>query len=269
METNEQTFRHSSDKLLFMLMGGAFLVFLGFSGGEINYCCFSTAGIVLAIFLVFVTSSIKISTDEITTTRLLGSKSLRWSEIARISIHGETLRLHSRDEDVTLSLDSQMDNYKEILDIIFSQRPDLLDVSENDALSSSWLRNTVVLGSGLFIIVISIVLFFVFKGFDKIFSLPLLVLGGYILASWFSAPRRLTLDSKKLIVGYLSKEEMYAADDISSIAYMSKRKSKSGYINFVQINLRAGDHIQVSVFEHGNAFAYQILKRWHKKAAST
>ncbi len=268
MEANEKTFRHASDKLVLMFLGVLFLGFLAFSSGQINYLCFSMAGIVLVIALSYATSSMKISTDEITTTRLLGSKSLRWSEIARISIHGQTLRLHSRDEDVILSLDSQLDDYNEVLDIIFSGRPDLLDDNENNVMSSSWLRNTVVLGSGLFIIAISIILFFVFEGFDKIFSLPLLALGAYILGSWFSSPRSLTLESKNLIVGYLFKEVSYSVDNISSVSYRRKSKGKSGYINFVQINLRSGDNIQFSLFKHGNAFAYQILKRWHKKAVS-
>jgi hypothetical protein len=178
------------------------------------------------------------------------------------------LQLHSRDEDLTLSIDSQLDDYNEILDIIFSGRPDLLEENENNVMPSSWLRNTVVLGSGLFIIAISIVLFFVLEGFDKTFSLLFLALGAYVLGSWFSSPRYLTLESKNLIVAYLLKEVPYSVDDINSISYRRKSKRESGYINFIQIDLRSGDNIQFSAFKHGNAFAYQILKKWHKKAIS-
>jgi hypothetical protein len=226
------------------------------------------AGIALVAILFYATSSVKISTDEVATTWLLGSKSLRWSEIGRISMRGRVLRLHSRDEDSTLFIDSQLDDYGKILNIIFSARPDLLDESENNILSSSRLRNMVILGSGLLITVISIVLFFVFEGFEKIFPLPFLALAAYILDNWFSAPRRLMLENKNLIVGYLFKEESYSVDDISSISYnRRKRKPRAEYINFIQINLRSGKNIQFSLFEHGNAFAYHILKRWHEKAS--
>ncbi|HEX2995181.1 MAG TPA: hypothetical protein VHP14_10155 [Anaerolineales bacterium] len=267
MDVNEQTFRHSSKNLLAMLILGAFSVFLGLSGGGTNYLCFSVAGLIVIGALFFATSSIKISVDEITTTRLFVSKSLRWSEVGRISIRGQTLRLHNRDEDVTLTLDSQLDDYNEVLDLVFGRRPDLFDISENNVLSGSWLRNVVLLGTGLVVITISIILVFLFEGFDKIFSLPLLLLGVYILWNWFSSPRRLTLDGKNLIVGYLLEEASYSADEIRSISYKRKRKPKSGYINYVQINLRAGDDIQFSLFEHGNAFAYQILKRWQQKTS--
>lgn len=265
METNEKTFRHSSKKLLAMLVMGAFSVFIGFSDGETNYFCFSVAGFIMIVVLFFATSSITISLDEITTTRLFVSKSLRWSEIGRISMRGETLRLHNRDEDITLTLDSQLDDYNEVLDIVFGRRPDLFDASENNVLSGSWLRNVVLLGTSLVVITISIILVFLLEGFDKIFSLPLFMLGIYIMWSWFSAPRRITLEGKNLIVGYLLEEASYSADEISSISYKRKRKPKSGYINYVQINLRAGECIQFSLFEHGNAFAHQILKRWQQK----
>ncbi|HMB22432.1 MAG: hypothetical protein ACM33V_09040 [Chloroflexota bacterium] len=172
--------------------------------------------------------------------------------------------MHNRDEDVTLTLDSQLDDYNEVLDLVFSRRPDLFDAGENNVLSGNWLRNVVLLVAGLVVITISIILVFLLEGFDKIFSLPLFMLGIYIVWSWFSAPRRLTLDGKNLIVGYLLEEASYSVDEIRSISYKRKRKPKSGYINYIQINLKAGDDIQFSLFEHGNAFAYQVLKRWYE-----
>jgi hypothetical protein len=50
-------------------------------------------------------------------------------------MRGQALRLHNHDEDVILSIDSQLEGYKEILDIIFSKRPDLVDESDNTVMS--------------------------------------------------------------------------------------------------------------------------------------
>jgi hypothetical protein len=139
METSAQTFRHSFGKLALMFLGVLFLGFFAFSIGQTDYFLFIITGIVLVIALFYATSNVKISNDEITTTRLLGSKSLRWSEIARVSTFGQTLRLHNYDDDLVLSIDSQLEGYANILDIILNKRPDLLDTTDDNGMSISWL----------------------------------------------------------------------------------------------------------------------------------
>lgn len=149
METNVHTFRHSSGKLILLFFGVLLLGFFAFSFGQRDYFLYGITGFAFFIALFYATSSVKISSEEITTNRLLGSKSLRWSEIARVSVFGQAVKLHNYDEDLVLSIDSQLDGYADILDIIFSKRSDLLDKNEDTVLTSSWLGTSAALGFGV------------------------------------------------------------------------------------------------------------------------
>jgi hypothetical protein len=266
MEANIQTFRHSPGKLILMFLGGLFFGVFAFSVGQIDYFLIGITGIVLVVALFYATSSVKISSDEIMTTRLLGSKSLRWSDIARVSMWGQAIKLHSYD-DLVLSIDPQLDGYKDILDIVFSKRPDLLDRSENNEMSRSWLAGIVTLGFGLSLIAIPVFLFFVDGEVDGIFFLFLFVIGVAVIAVWFLSPKSITLESRNLMLGFFFKEEPYSADDINSIS-LEKRRTRNGYVYFAQINLASGKKIKLPAFKQGAALTYQILKRWHKKAVS-
>jgi hypothetical protein len=266
METNEQTFRHSFGKLALMSLGVLFLGYAAFAIGERDYFLMAVAGLAFIIVLFYATSSVRISDEGITTSRLLGSKSLRWSEVASVSTRGPALRLHNRDGDLTLSIDSQLDGYKEILDIVFSRRPDLLDSSENNVMSRNWLNDLLFLGFGLFILAIAIFLFFMFDESDKLLSVIFLALGVYVIVGWFLSPKSLTLESKNLVMGYLFKEVSHSVDDINSIS-LEKRRTRNGYIYFVQINLASGKKIKLPAFKQGAPLTYQILKKWHQKAS--
>jgi len=268
METNIQTFRHSFGKVALMFLGVLFLGFFAFSTGQTDYFLISITAIGLVVGLFYATSSVKISNDEITTTRLLGSKSLRWSELGRTSTRGQALRLHNQDEDLILSIDSQLDGYVEILDIIFNRRPDLLDKSDDNAMSISGLVSIFTLGLGLFMIAIPVFLFFVIEEVDSIFSLFFFAVGMIVIVVWLLSPKSLALESKNLIIGYFFKEVSHSADDINSIS-LEKRNTKNGYIYFAQINLTSGRKIKLPTFKQGAPLTYQILKRWHKKAISS
>jgi hypothetical protein len=265
MEANEKTFRHSFGKVALMFLSVLFFGFLAFIN-QIDYFLLAITGIVLVIVLLYATSSVKISSDEITTSRLLGSKSLRWSDIARVSTRGQALRLHNYDEDVILSVDSQLEGYKEILDILFSKRPDLFDEHENAGMLNNWLVSVFFIGLGLLFIAASVFLFSMSPEPEKFFFLVLFALGILIIVTWFLSPKSLTLESNNLILGYLFKEVSYSADDINSID-LERKSSRNGYIYFVRINLRSGKKVRPPLFKGGSALTYQILKRWHQKAS--
>lgn len=265
MEANVQTFRHSFGKLALMFLGVVFLGFLAFSVGQTDYFLIGITGIVLVVALFYATSSVKISNDEITTTRLLGAKSLRWSEIARVSTFGQALRLHNYDDDLVLSIDSQLDGYADMLDIIFSKRPDLLDKNDTTVMTISWLGVISTLGVGLFIIIMGVFQFLATEDFNKIFSLMFFAIGASLIVKWFLSPIRLTLEGKDVIVGYWFKEASHSAQEIEFVS-LEKQRTRNGYVYFVQINLASGKKIKLPTFKQGAPLTYQILKRWHKKA---
>lgn len=267
MESNKRIFRHSFGKLVLMSLGVLFLGYAAFAIGKTDYFLMTLAGIAFMIVLLYATSSVRISDEEITTSRLLGSKSLRWSEIAHVSVRGQALRLHDHDGDLILSIDSQLDGYKEILDIVFSKRPDLFEEGENTVMSSGWLGNLLAVGFGLLIVAVSVLLFSVSEEFEKIYSVIFFAVGVYFIVYWFLSPKSIALEDRTLLVMYFFREVSYPAEEIRFIS-LEKRKTKNGYVYFVQINLESGKKIELPGFTQGAALTYQILKRWHEKATS-
>lgn len=264
MEANEKIFRHSFTKTLPLFLVVLFLGVLAFSIEEIDYPVFGLAGLLLVAALSSATRSVRISEEEITTSRLWSSKSLRWSDIARVSTRGQTLRLHA-DDDLVLSIDSQLDDYREILDLVFRKRPDLLDMNEENVIPGNWLLDLAIPGFGLFLIAIPVFLFFAAGEVDRLFSFFLFGVGALVIAGWFLSPKSLTLESRNLTIRYLFKEVSHSVGDIRSIS-LDRQRTKNGYMYCVRIDLISGKSIKLSGFKHDAPLTYHILKRWHGKA---
>jgi hypothetical protein len=267
MEAKEKVYRRPLGVLVLILLGALFAFYIAFSVDEANYFFFFLASLVLISALLHVTSTVKISEHEITVSKLTGSKSLKWAEIAHISTHGQTLRLHHRDNDLVLSIDPQLVGYTTIVDIVFSKRADLIDESET-TFSTTWLTGLVILAFGSLITIFSVFAFLEVKGVEKFFAVLLLAAGIYTILLWFLYPRRVVLENQNIRVKYLFRELSYTVDHISSIT-LEKLTTKDGYSYFVQINLSSGKKIKLPPFKQGFVVAYQVIKRWHIRASSS
>jgi len=271
METKERVFRHSIGKLVLMSLGEVLFIFLAYFLRTAPY--FFVVVVVflisLLVFLRYVTSRVKVSDEEITTNGLLGSKSLKWSEIEHVSTRGQSLRLHDRDESMTLTLDSQLDGYIEILDMVFKRRPDLFNLGESNVFSRGIGNHILVIGFGLMVIFISGLSFIEqdHQDINWLFAPIFLGLGLSIIVLSFLSPQKVVLENQTLSVKYLFKETSYKVSDINSIT-LEKRRTRDGYVYFVQVGLKTGKSLKLSGFKQGSALTYQILKRWHEKAVS-
>ena len=160
MTINERIFRHSIGKLALMYLGLIFLGVIFITSDNKDYFLIFAIAVGLIFTVIYSTSTVRVNEEGITTSRMFISKSLRWAEIERVSMRGQSLRLHDRDEDITLSLDSQLEEYSEILDLIFSRRPNLFDVREDDIMRRGLIASIFTVGFGLVMIGLSIFLFF-------------------------------------------------------------------------------------------------------------
>lgn len=269
MKANEKIFRHSFGKIVWTFLIALFLGYINFNLfalGERNYFLLLMAGYVFILAFLYATSNIRISNVGITTTRLWGSKTMGWSEIGRVSTHGQSIRLHNRDEDLILSIDSQLDDYKEIADIIFEKRPDLVDPRDKDMQSSSQFRGVLTIGVGVLFIVIGVFLFFIIDEWERLFSLFFFGLGLFLILGWLFSPRSVLLENDNLLVLYMYKKVSYSANEISDVS-LEKVWTKNGYLYFVQLHLKSERKIKLPAF-NDSALMYQTLKNWHENAIS-
>jgi hypothetical protein len=71
---------------------------------------------------------------------LLGSKTLRWTEIARVSGRGYGIKLHNFDEDVTVAPMYRLPGYEEVIEWIGRKRPDLFGAQEFSEMKRGYLQ---------------------------------------------------------------------------------------------------------------------------------
>jgi hypothetical protein len=265
MVINERIFRHSFGKLALMYLPLILFGVIFIASDDKDY--FFVFAIVVGLFfaVIYSTSSVQVNNDGITASKMFITKSLRWIELDRVSTRGQTLRLHNRDEDVTLSLDSQLEGYSEILDMIFSKRPDLFDVGEDDIMRRGLIASIFTIGFGLVMIGLSVFLFFEMPVSESFLALIFTVLGLSVIVSWCLAPQSIVLEDKALFVLYFFKEKSYSINDIASVS-LEKTRTRNGYIYFVQLNLKIGKPVKLPGFSKGSILTCQILKRWHGKA---
>ena len=74
MDYDEKIFRHSLGKLALMSLAALVLGFAAYVAGTTDYFLIPLAGIAFIFVLWYATSSVRISSDRITTRRLFGSK---------------------------------------------------------------------------------------------------------------------------------------------------------------------------------------------------
>jgi hypothetical protein len=225
--------------------------------------------IILAGIFASQISKVTLSDDEITVQNLLRAKTLRWTEAARVSGRGYTIKLHNQDEDVTLAVGSQLPGYEEIVEFIGIKRPDLFSPNEYGDMKR---------GLGVFVMVFLVVavilgvsVVFVYSTMDSpdasaITYLPLLVFvliafvfGGMVL----SVPRSLTLEGNAMNLKYLFSERSLRADEISHIQ-LSYTQSRNGKHYFIALRLANRRNIRLSGLGISLPIAYLVLKNWHR-----
>ena len=111
--------------LVFGILGFVLLTTIGLTNYLVLIPFAGVLGIIFLVTLYSMTKKTILSDDEISTQTILGSKSLRWSEISRISGRGYTIKLHNFDGDVTVAPTPQLPGYEEIVDWIGIKRPEL------------------------------------------------------------------------------------------------------------------------------------------------
>ncbi|MEW5941829.1 MAG: hypothetical protein AB1750_19370 [Chloroflexota bacterium] len=231
---------------------------------------------IAALLLIAVVSVISlmqktvVSEDEISSQTLLGTKTLRWTEINRVSGRGHTIKLHNFDGDVTVVPNPNLPRYEEVIEWIGNKRPDLFNPQEFDELKNGMF----FLLPGLIFLVLFIATFLVFGVLvysspesSTVMVAPLIVLFIILVVfvgMAFSQPRSVTLDGKSMVIKYLFGGKTLLADEIQSIQF-TFQQSRNGRIYFVLLHLANRKKVRISRLKPSLPVAYLVLKNWHKQ----
>jgi hypothetical protein len=225
--------------------------------------CFSLV-VFPMLFLPMLSKAI-VSDDEITAQNLFIPKTVRWTEIRNVSGSGKGIKLHS--EDATVSINTQLPGYEEIIETIGEKRPDLFSTQEFGT-----IRRGVLSYLGTFlgtIAFVAVIILYISTGSSDFVTL-LIILGflGFFLWSFFTEPQVFTFENNNLLIKYLFSEKKIAANEITGIFFTYTHSRRGGKSYYVAINLKEEKQIRVSGLGVSLPVAYLVLKTWHKKFAS-
>lgn len=273
---NEPRVYKNSPAIVFVIVV-MFLVLIGgivFSTGlEDATFILPVAAFGLFIFgLIFVANSAKVilSDDEITAQNIFGSRTLRWTEIDRVSGRGYEIKLHDHDGDVTVHPSSGLPGYEQIIDFIGAKRPDLFSPQEFGEMRRGFLPFVMMAFVILLILGGMVTVFFAIMNSSSDISLPSLMplaifffiaimIGGMAL----SIPRMVSLEGNTLNLKYLFSEKSLRADEIKFIQ-LGYTQSRNGKHYYVALHQTSGKQIRLSGLGISMPIAYLVLKNWHQ-----
>ncbi len=266
--TEPRIYKNSPFLFIFMLLifGVLFVGLVSAMGRETWYILlpFGLAfGTIFLIAIFSLTSKTIISDDEISTQNLLGTKTLRWSEINQVSGSDYRIKLHDRDRSLTVSPSSQLPGYVEVIEWIGNKRPDLFNSIEYSEMSKSWFSSIFSAVFGL--IFIGAGLFAYTQNSDILIpSLIFALMGAVFMAMTLTAPQRISIQGSSIVINYLYKQTILRADEISSID-LRYTQTRNGKQYFAALSLMNGKTIRIASFRPNLPVAYLTLKNWHGK----
>ena len=241
------------------------------SGDEGIFFILPMALFALLIFgsvFMMVSAKTTISEQEISTQNILGTRTLRWSEIHRVSGRGYEIKLHNYDGDVTVHPSSSLPGYEEVVEFIGAKRPDLFNPLELGEIRRGWLPFISMAVVLIFLLGMGFVLFLVFLNTSNASLSMLLPLGVFgvialVLASTtLSIPREISLDGNSLNVKYLFREISIRREEVSHVQFWYTQ-SRNGKFYYIALHQPNGKHIRLSALGVSLPIVYLTLKNWH------
>jgi hypothetical protein len=223
-------------------------------------------GIVLLLILYSMTTKTILSENEISSQTLLGTKTLAWNEITRISGSGNGIKLHNNFGDVTISPRPNLPGYDEIVNWIGVKRPDLFSPTEYHLMSRTWLNTLFPLLFGL--LFIGAGLFTFTQSSDGLFPLLMFSIIGIVFVGMiFATPQSITLDGKSLLIKYLSSQKSLLAEEIASVD-LRYTQTRNGKNYFITVSLTNKKSLRISGLSPSLPIVYLVLKNWHQQSAA-
>jgi uncharacterized protein (DUF58 family) len=268
MLNETRTYRHPPFQLLFTLLLFGFLAFFLYTSFDWQLSLLAASFGLLAIFAGLysaftLTGQASISDAEISSRSLLGTRTLAWSEIHRVSGSGNRIRLHNSDGDVTVSPSPHLPAYEEIVEWIGVKRPDLFNPHEHSYMTRNWAGAILPVLVGLSIMGMGWLISVPTDGyFVFLFSI---FLGLFIVGNAFASPQSVTLDGHSMTIRHLFKERTLSAGDIQSVE-LSYYRTRNGKRYFVLLHLPGNKAIKITGLSPSLPIVYHTLKNWHNRS---
>ena len=256
---------------VFMLLFAGAIIFFTLDNFDINILWFlipilGLFGLIFLSALFSFTSKVIITDDDITSQVLFIPKTLKWGEISHVSGRGNSIKLHNYDGDITVSPNSRIPSYPEIIEIIGEKRPDLFKLTEdNSEMSRGLFSNLFGALVGISLIFLGIFIYFVVDSTDIFPIIMTAIAGVFFLGTSLTAVQKVTLQGNTMLVKYIFSQKEIKAEEIRNIFYGFTQTRRGGKNYFVQISYGNNQNFRISGVNLSLPIAYLVLKNWHKQ----
>jgi hypothetical protein len=273
-----RVYRHSIIQLVFALLllavlGVVLLIIIIQTNRPLLIPFIIFYGVIFLSIFYSMTLKTIISADEISSQTILGVKTLRLSEISRVSGSGNSLKLHNLGGDVTVAPSEQLPDYEEVVEWIGAKRLDLFNPQEHGNMTKNLEYGLILPLIALFTVGIGVFMMpqMYYAGAGIFSFLPfiiLLIISIVVFGMAFSAPQSLTVGEKSLSIKYLFSQKTVQVDEVQSVE-LKYQQARNGKVFFVKLNLVGQKPIRLSGLNPSLPIVYLTLKNWHRKYSAT
>ncbi len=269
MLNEPRTYRHPAFQLVILLVVFGILavgLFSSWDSADFTSILPVAAFFVLIFLFSFYSLTVKttISDNEISTQSILGTRTLNWMEINRVSGRGYALKLHNMNGDVTVAPSSQLAGYEEVIEFIGAKRPDLFAPQDYSEMSRSWYGYILLAVIALFVVGTGIFLLTQAGTTGVVIFLFFFILALFIAYVTFSMPKSLNIEGDTLFIKYFFSEKSIRAHEIASIN-LNYRQTRNGKNYFVGIDLTNKRYTRISGIGPNLPIVFLVLRNWHGK----
>lgn len=254
---------------LILVFGILFFGFFINLGGD-NWYIMVPFGLIFGLVFLFaflsMTSKTIITDEEISTQNLLGTKTLRWSEINQVSGWGHAIKLRDMDRNLTVAPSPQLPGYPEVVEWIGIKRPDLFSPMEYSEMSKSWAATAAFPIAGLAMLGLGAFLYTQTQSNgDTFFPVILLAFVGLgFLVATITSIQAVSIQGNSIVIGYLFNQKTLLADEIASVD-LSYTQTRNGKNYFIALYLANKKTIRLAGLKPNLPLVFLVLKNWHKK----
>ncbi len=266
MLSEPQVYGLAKNRLIYSVVAIVVIAFVSFLEFN-NYLAWFIFVIAFAfyLFIPFVYRLV-VSDEAISSIHLLSTQTMEWFEIVEIYPKNSGIVLVNIDTDNNVFINSQIEDYPEVVKIIQQKRPDLWKLQDTSEFHQNIIESIFMLtiGTGL-LFMIGLMVFQ--EGFSKdgvVLVLGMLAICAFITWTGLSKIRGISLEGNILIVKYIFWNQQFHVDEIKSVG-LEQEVNKTQVNYSVHIKLKNGSQVVLQKVKEGNVILINALENWLKK----
>ncbi|MBK9924619.1 MAG: hypothetical protein IPP66_04930 [Anaerolineales bacterium] len=264
--------------LFVRIIMGVGVIFFGFASVAsyadkeeiVSFSCFIPFALVCLIGFVWSLYTIKVNDTEIAVTSFFHTNHLHWHEVSNIRFKDSGFVLINHDGDIKLSINSQVVDFLEIVDVLRSKTETLWKNKTMTDFHTSLYSLMVFAGMGLFGVLILYISMtsFIAGNDDVTTNIALLLIGLLCLGIAVIPPLKSSFEQDFLVITHLAWKRRIHISEIDGF-FLEQKMIKNAFYYPVYVRLKNGKALVFNNLREGTFIFETTFQHWYEKYKST